>query len=608
MKRCTISYIIGAAKTKEKNVMAMDAIAVRAVAAEIDEGIAGGKIEKIYQPERDEVMLTIRTKDGAKRLVISANSANPRIYLTQFAKENPSEPPMFCMLMRKHLTGGRIVKVGQVGFERIIDIEIEARSELGDNVTKHLMCEIMGKNSNIMLTDAAGKITDAVKHVDMTVSRERNVFPGLTYTLPPAADRRNPLEMTSGDFLEELNAAGEGKTIDKALVARVGGISPLAAREAAFRAIGQADIKMGEMSGEEKEKTAEEFEKMFARVRNGDFSPSVIYKTGEDRPADFAAIEIKQFGGGFAVVKKASVCEAMEAFYRERDVAERMRSRSYALMKTVNAHIERMRKKIVILSDTLADAKEREKYRVAGDIVTANLYRMKNGDKELRAVNFYDEEQREIVIKLDEAKSPAKNAQMYYKKYAKAKNAETEAAKQIEQASAELEYLESVANEIERAKTPSELEEITGELAAAGLIKRAEKGKKAAKKPKISAPEEYEYMGYTIYSGKNNLQNDYLTMKTGRANDLWLHTKNIPGSHVLVKYQGEAFPNEVINAAAIAAATNSKGAAAPKVDVDYCPVSHVRKPNGAKAGMVIYEGYNTASVVPDAKFCAEIRK
>lgn len=586
--------------------MPLDASAVRAAVFEIKDNIIGGKIEKIYQPERDEILLVIKTKKGAKRLVASANSANPRIYITSFTKENPENPPMFCMLMRKHLTGGKITDVSQRGFERIADIEVETRNEMGDIVKKHILCEIMGKNSNIMLLDESEKIIDAVKHVDITVSRVRNVFPGLMYRLPPDPGRQNPLSMTEEDFYAVLTEAGEGKAIDKALTGAIGGISPLVAREAAFRATGEAAPKIGEMSDIDKQKTAAALYEIFGKVREGDFYPCVIYKDGEKKPLDFAAVEITQYKEGFCVVKKNGMCSAMEDYYAERDAAERMRSHSYALMKSVSGNLERIRKKKVLLTQTIRDAAERDKYKIAGDIITANLYRMEQGDNHLTAVNYYDPEQKEITIKLNEAMSPSKNAQQYYKKYSKAKTAEVEAKKQLRLALEEEEYLESVALETERAQTPSELDEIRRELIGAGIIKVHDKKKKEKKAP-VSAPVEYHFEGYTIYSGKNNVQNDYLTMKMGRANDLWLHTKNIPGSHVLVKYKGEDFPNSVIETAAVIAATNSKGASSPKVDVDYCPVSHVRKPNGAKAGMVVYEGYSTASVAPDEELCNRLR-
>lgn len=587
--------------------MPLDASAIRCAAYEIEKILLGGRIEKIYQPERDEIVLAIKTPQGNFRLVISANSANPRLYITDTVKENPQEPPMFCMLMRKHFSSGRIVGIKSVDFERITDIEIEGRNEMGDSVKKHLMCEIMGKNSNIVLVNEDGKIIDAIKHVDLTVSRVRNVFPGLSYQLPPDSERKNPLEMTKEDFYELLLSIPEGKSIDKALTATIAGISPLMAREALYKAIGRCDMVLGEMSNEDKKKCAASLEKMFEKIKNYEFEVTLLYKKGDTKPFDFAVYPVEQYKGDFVCEKVEGICAALEMFYSKRDAAERMRSRSYALTKTVSVQLERIRKKIALLHTTLSECEKKEDYRICGDIITANLYCIKKGDTSLCAINYYDEEQREITIALDEKKSPSQNAQMYYKKYQKAKVAEIEAAKQIEKAMEEAEYLESVLVHIEMAQTPSALDEIKEELVACGVIKSTITKKKAAKKVKMSPPDEYLYLGYTIFSGRNNVQNDYLTLKVGRANDLWLHTKNIPGCHVLVKSQGEEFPKKVIEAAAIIAATNSKGKASSKVEVDYCPVSHVKKPNGAKAGMVIYEGYSTAVVSPDEEFCESIR-
>ena len=588
--------------------MPLDASAVRCAAYEIDKMLQGGRIEKIYQPEKDEIVLSVKTPSGNYRLVISANSANPRLYITTTVKENPQEPPMFCMLMRKHISSGRILRVTSVDFERITDIEIEARNEMGDSVKKHLFCEIMGKNSNIILVNDEGKIVDSIKHVDLSVSRVRNVFPGLTYQLPPDNERKNPLLLTKEDFYEIIATSPEGRSIDKALTAALSGISPLMAREALYCATGKSGALMGELSHEDKEKCALCLWEMFEKIKNYDFQVTILYKKGEPKPFDFAVYPVTQYGDEVALEPAESMCHALEMFYSKRDAAERMRSRSYALTKTVTLQLERIRKKISLLHTTLTESEKKEEWRIAGDIVTANLYMINKGDKSLTAVNYYDEELKEITIALDEKKSPGQNAQMYYKKYQKAKVAQVEAAKQIKKANDEAEYLESVLAGIELAKTPSALDEIKEELVDAGIIKSTFTKKKGAKKVKITPPEEYTYMDYTIYSGRNNIQNDYLTLKMSRANDLWLHTKNIPGCHVLVKNKGEEIPKKVIEAAAVIAATNSKGRASSKVEVDYCPVSHVKKPNGAKAGMVIYEGYSTAVVTPDEDFCESIQK
>lgn len=586
--------------------MPLDASAVRCAAYEINEKLSGGRIEKIYQPEKDEVVFVVKNTGKTYRVVISANSQNPRIYITGEAKENPAEPPMFCMLMRKHILSGRITGVESVDFERVAVIKILSRNEMGDAVEKRVMCEIMGKNSNIILTDENGKIIDSVKHVDITVSRLRNVFPGLTYHLPPDGERKNPLCMTKEDFYECLLSAPEGKTVDKALTASIMGFSPLMCREALFQSCGKANAVMGELTAREKELLAQKLFEMTDRVKNNEFESVVLYKNGENAPMDFAVFDITQYGEGYYTKKCADISEAMEEFYKKRDAAERMRSRSYSLMKNVSNRLDKTVKKITLLYETLKDAEEKDKYRIGGDLITANLHRIDKGDKSLTAVNYYDESCGEIVIALDERLSPSANAQSYYKKYRKAKIAEVEAKKQIEKAKEEQEYLESVLHEIEEAKSPRELDDIKEELVNSGIVKQAVGKKKQKRKTDVS-PTEYFYKGYTIYAGKNNVQNDYLTLKIGRANDLWLHTKLIPGSHVLIKHAGEDIPTEVIEAAAIIAATNSKGKKSPKVDVDYCPVSHVKKPNGAKAGMVVYEGYNTASVAPDEDFCERLK-
>lgn len=587
--------------------MPLDATAVRCAAYEINENLAGGRIEKIYQPERDEIVLIVKNNKSTNRLVISANSQNPRIYLTREVKENPSEPPMFCMLMRKHILSGKIISVESVGFERVCKINVLSRNEMGDAVEKHIMCEIMGKNSNIILVDENEKIIDSVKHVDLTVSRVRNVFPGLAYRLPPDADRKNPLDLTKSEIEDCITLFGEGKSVEKAMTASMMGLSPLLCREAAYRAIGKCNLSVGEMKKSEQESVAAELFTMMQKIKDNDFDAVVLYKDGDATPMDFAAFEITQYGEGYTTNKRESISEAMEEFYQKRDSAERMRSRSYALMKNMTSRLEKIRKKLTLLHTTLQDASKKEKYRVAGDIITANLYRMKQGDKILTAVNYYDEACGEIEIELNEALSPSKNAQAYYKKYQKAKVAEVEAAKQIEKAEIEADYFESVIHEIEEAKTPSELDDIKEELTAGGVLKTTF-AKKKQKRKVNTAPVEYLYKGYKIYAGRNNIQNDYLTLKIGRANDLWLHTKTIPGSHVLIKNSGEDFPPEVIEAAAVIAATNSKGKKSPKVEVDYCPVSHVKKPNGAKSGMVVYEGYSTAVVNPDEAFCEKLLK
>lgn len=584
--------------------MPLDAVALRAQVNELQE-LIGYKIDKIQQPERDMIVLLLRGQTGSARLLLSANSANPRINLTESRFENPQSPPMFCMLLRKHLSGGRITAVRQLGFERIVDIEIESYTELDDLTPKHLLCEIMGRNSNLIFLGEEMKIIDSIKHVDLTVSSVRNILPGLKYILPPDSGRLDPMEATAADYLKALEAAEDGVPADKAITSAVGGISPLLARECLFSACGDGNLVVGEMTPNIRQKTAVALEKLFDRVREGDFEPCVILK--EDGSAgDFAPFEVRQYGGRVQVRKMPSMNAATEEYYALRDRDARMKNHSAAITKILNNSLSRAVKKLSLLKNDLKASMDREKYRIYGDLLTANIHLVNKGDKSVTVVNYYDENQGELTIPLDITKSPSQNAKNFYNKYRKAKNTELYAREQIGVTEKEIEYLESVLLSVENARTPSELAEVKAELENEGYIK-SEAGKKA-RRPQPSKPMELEYMGYTILIGRNNVQNDYLTLKMGRSRDLWLHTKNIPGSHTLIKYMGEDFPDEVITAAASLAAWFSKGKNSPKVEVDYCPVSHVKKPNGAKAGMVIYEGYNTALVEPGKELAEKIGK
>lgn len=574
--------------------MPLDAIALRAQVNELQD-LTGYKIDKIQQPERDMIVLVLRSAGGAKRLLISANSANPRINLTESRFENPPSPPMFCMLLRKHLSGGKVTAVRQLGFERIIDIEIESYTELGDLTPKHLLCEIMGRNSNLIFLDGEMKIIDSVKHVDLTVSSVRNVLPGLKYIMPPDTGRLDPMVTFADGFFKVLEAAEDGVPADRAITSGVGGISPLIARECVFDACGDGNLAIGEMTSNMKQKTAVALEKLFDRVRSGNFEPCLIIRE-DGAAADFAPFEIRQYGGRMTLRPMPTMNDAVEEFYRLRDRDARMKNHSAAITKVLNNSLSRTSKKLALLENDLKASLDREKFRIYGDLLTANIHLVNKGDKSVTVVNYYDDDQREITIPLDITKSPSQNAKNFYSKYRKAKNTELYAKEQIEAAKTEIEYLESVLLSVENAHSPSELGEIKAELENEGYI-RAESGKKP-RRPAPSRPMEFEFGGYTVLVGRNNVQNDYLTLKIGRSRDLWLHTKNIPGSHVLVKYQGEDFPPDVITAAASLAAWFSKGRNSSKVQVDYCPVSHVKKPGGAKAGMVIYEGYSTALVEP----------
>lgn len=587
--------------------MPLDAVALGAIAYELNTLLEGGRIEKIHQPERDELLLIIKSKSGQKKLVLSASSSNARVHLTEESKENPAVPPMFCMLLRKHLTGGRIESIERLGFERVIDIAVSCRNELGDITNRHLICETMGRNSNIIFLDENRKIIDSVKHIDLTVSSLRNILPGLKYMMPPENGRLNPLTATEEDYAEVLKNAPEGRDAARAIVDGVSGISPLLAGECVFRACKSANPYVGELSETDIIKIAEELHKLFQASVDNKFAPCVLYSADGKKVMDFAPFLINQYENGTKAVMTATVNEAACEFYFMRDLNARMNDKSSAVTKVVANNLKRAEKKLDILQKELKEAGNREYLRICGDLITANIYKINKGDTRLIAQNFYDNG-KEIEIALDNRLSPSQNATRYYTKYKKAKNTELYATEQINITVKEIEYLESVLYSISNAQTTQHLSEIRAELVAGGYI-RSEKNKGKKEKNSLTGnPMEFEYNGYTIYVGRNNAQNDLLTLKMSRSNDLWLHTKNIAGSHTLVKYKGENFPDDVIEVAASIAAFYSKGKNAPYVDVDYCPVSHVKKPNGAKAGMVIYEGYSTAHIKPDGELANKLKK
>ena len=588
--------------------MPLDAVALGAIACELDSSLAGAKIEKIHQPERDEILLLLKGNSGSKKLVLSASSANARMHLVEEGKENPLTPPMFCMLLRKHLTGGRIESIKRLGFERVVDVEISCRNELGDLTVRHLICEAMGRNSNIIFLDENRRIIDSVKHIDLTVSSVRNILPGLIYMMPPDSGRLNPESATQEDYIRLLSTSPEGREADRAITDGVMGISPLLSGECVYRACGNRKLVVGELTQKDIEKIAYELFIMFKAAENNNFRPCVIYSPDKKKVIDFAPFEIKQYESGARIVFAESINKAACEFYFTRDMNARMNDRSYAITKVITNNLKRAEKKLNILQGELKEAENREFLRICGDLITANLYRIKKGDKKLIAQNFYDENASEIEINLDVKLSPSQNATRYYTKYKKAKNTEIYATEQLELTVKEITYLESVLYSLSNAQTPQHLAEIRSELVSYGYIKGDSGRNKKEKAPIAGKPYEFEYKGYTIYVGRNNIQNDILTLRMSRSRDLWLHTKNIPGSHTLVKYMGEDFPDDVIEVAASISAFYSKGKNSPYVEVDYCPVSHVKKPNGAKAGMVIYERYNTAFVKPDGELAQKLMK
>lgn len=573
--------------------MAFDASAVRCLVNELREKLINGRIDKIHQPEKDEITLNIRTLTESNKLVISASSAHPRAHLTGVSKKNPITAPLFCMLLRKHIGGGKITAIEQAGFERIIKISIESYDELGDLTTKYLIAEIMGRHSNIILTDSNMKIIDCIKHIDFTISSVRELLPGLQYVSPPPQSKTDLIDIreTVGiDFSSPV------QTADKAVLSAVAGISPLTAREIVYSAFGRTDIRCAELTDNGRNKILYETVRLAKTVRENNFSPCIIVNTSSGKLMDFSVTPVKQYEGMADIHVFSSVSELLDTFYKTRDMHERMRQKSADLVKLLTNNIERISKKLVILNKTLENSRDKEKHKIYGDLLTANLHNITQGQAEIEAENYY--EGGTVKIALSPTLTPSQNAQRYYKKYNKAKTAEVEAQKQIENASYDLEYLESTLTAVQNADTEADLNAVRAELIAEGYLARKVSPKR--QKQAISKPMHFiSCDGFDIYTGKSNSQNDYITTRLANSSDLWFHTKGIHGSHTIIKLGiNKDVPKTTITEAAQIAAYYSKARESSQVPVDFTQIKNVKKPNGAKPGMVIYDSYNTIYVTP----------
>lgn len=577
--------------------MSFDGFVTRCVAQELKQTIQGGKIDRVYQPEKDEIILSIRTHEGNFRLLLSASASNPRIHLTSIKRENPMTPPMLCMLMRKHLCGGVITAISQMGFDRIIRLDIETRDELGDICTRSVICEIMGRHSNIILTDGNNKIMDSAKHIDFTVSAVRQILPGFIYENPPAQDKLAADEVTSPMLMNAVEALSDDALLDKFLVSYFMGMSPLLSREIIYGFCGNTKLFKGEAD------CAAFVIYVIDYIKNlytNIFTPSLVIDKTEKRPVAFSCVRLSQYEDGAEVTNYSSISEVIDAYYEKRSRREHMNRRSAALQKLIANNIERCEKKLVLHRENLEKSKERDKYKIYGDLITANIYRIKYGMSSIAVENYYSEQGEQIDIPLKEDISPAQNAQRYYKKYTKAKTTEQYAVEQIQIAQDEKFYLESVSEALENAETPAELDEIKVELAGGGYIPKI--GGKNKKTQSKSEPLKFiSTDGYEILVGRNNRQNDELTLRTAYSTDIWFHTKNIPGSHTIVRTRGTGeAPDTTLMQAAKIAAYYSKAKNSSQVPVDYTAIKNVKKPNGAKPGMVIYDHYNTVYVLPEA--------
>lgn len=586
--------------------MALDGVAINALSKELNKKLSGGRIDKIHQPETGEIIIHIRCAGENLRLLLCANPSFPRVHLTSSTKENPTSPPMFCMLLRKHLGGGKILSVYQKDFERIIYFDIESNDEMGFKSVKHLIVEIMGKHSNIILTDESGKITDSIYHVDMTISSVRNVLPGLMYELPPNQGKINPLRDSADDIFSRLD--GSDTQLKSQLMNTYSGISPLVAGEIVYLSTGSADTLGSDINADVRKRVAQCFFYFLSKIKENKFSPTVLINRESKKMLDVCATDITLYESLADREKYDTMSEALDAFYIKKAANESMRQKSADLLKFVSNNIERCRKKLQIQNETLQKASEREKYKIYGDLITANIYQIQKGVEGVKLINFYSENGEEVFIPLQNDLTPAQNAQRYYKKYTKEKTAEEETIKQKEINEKELYYLESVLVSIENAESSAELVEIRDELIGEGYLKnkgRIKKGKKEVITPLHFVSGD----GYDIYVGKNNRQNDYVTFKIGRSTDLWFHTKGIHGSHAIIKTtDAETVPDNTYIEAATLAAYYSRGRQGENIPVDYTELKNVKKPSGAKPGMVIYVNYNTIYVTPTEEITKKLTK
>ena len=568
-----------------------------ALAGELRDALVGGKVDKLYQPARDEAVLHMRAGKENVRLLLSASPAHPRAQLTKVPRENPETPPMFCMLLRKHFTGARLLELSQPSMERLLDFRFEALDELGDRVERRLVLECIGRKSNLIMLDGAGRITDCMRRADGDLSAKRPVMPGLFYAPPEPTGRLDPSAMPAEELRSFVLAnAPEGDGQDKWLLDTFNGLSPLIARELAFQGEGA------------REGLAQRLEQLMDRVRAGDFTPTVLVRDG--KPIDFTFQAVLQYGPSVELKRYPTFSALLDDFYEQKEAQERVRQRGQDFIRSVTQARNRTAKKIANQEADLARTADRDKLRRYGDILTTNFYQMAKGQSVLRAQDYYDPDCPEIDIPLDPLLTPQQNAAKYYKEYKKAQKAEEMLTLQLEKNRAELDYLDSVLQMITLSEGDRDLQEIRQELMDNGYLKQHKRKMTAKGRQKLVRSKPMEFTssaGLTILVGKNNSQNDRLTLKDADKRDLWLHAQKLHGSHVILKTVGAQPDEQSLTEAAMLAAWFSQGRESGQVPVDYTPVKVVKKPAGAKPGYVIYNTYQTLYVTPSEELVRTLR-
>ena len=583
--------------------MPFDAGFLSALTEELRPTVVGSKIDKVQMPARDTVILQIRGAGGNGKLLLSLSPNSPRLHLTEQSLENPPQPPMFCMLLRKHLVGGRIADLRQPPMERMVELTVDCTDELGEPVQKRLVLELMGRNSNLILLGQDGRILDCLRRVDFEMSEKRQVLPGLFYHEPPGQDKENPATATEESIAERLlNLQGQCR-FDKWLLDTYGGLSPLVCRELSHDLLGSVEVELGELSPETRTAVAKGLYQRFQTLLQ---DPQPVLLSRDDRPTDFSFRPIRQYGEYMQMQTCPSFSQLLDSFYARRDHADRMRQKTQTLQKTITNLRDRTRRKLEIQRKELTATYDRERLRQLGDIVTANLHAIRRGQTVLEATDFYDPDMKQIEISLSPQLSPQQNAGKFYKDYTRAKTAEKMLTEQIYKGEQELDYLSSILHELSQAETEKDVQEIRQELLQGGYIRNTDKKKPMKTQP--SRPMEFiSSDGYLIRVGRNNRQNDELTLKQSAKGDLWLHVQKLHGSHVVISCSGVRPPDTTVTEAAKLAAWYSQARESQNVPVDVTPVKQVKKPAGGKPGMVIYHEYHTVYVTPEEELLQRLK-
>ncbi|OPX86780.1 MAG: hypothetical protein A4E53_02812 [Pelotomaculum sp. PtaB.Bin104] len=580
--------------------MPFDGLVLAAITKELEEKLAGGRIDRIHQPAKDDIVLVVHRPGFRGRLLLSAHAQSARVHLTHATRENPATAPIFCMVLRKHLEGGRIISVRQPGLERMLVIQVESRDELGRHSPKHLISEIMGKHSNIILVEPASNvIVDGIKRYSHAVSRHREVLPGQIYIPPPSQKKYNPLLLDEEEFRRLCFEAPLDTSLLELLQGRFEGLSKVTCREIIYRANLAPDVLLDHCGEYELRSLWELFHKIIALTRDGRFEPCLTC-SNKGKALDFAAIKLTHTG---LATKHGEMTDLVDQFYWEREQEVIITKGQNQVLTVLKKEMSRLGKKLDLYLNSLKATAEAEKLKLYGELLTANLYRLEHGQTEACLENYYDLGEQTLTIPLDRHRSPSENAQLYFKKYIKAKNTRSALEPRITAARDEILYLEGVKTALEQAASISELGEIKQELTEQGYLKSPPPvpGGKKKKKERLT-PKPLSFLssdGMQIFVGKNNKQNDYLTLKLAQDNDLWLHTKDIHGAHVIVRTEGKEISTTTLAEAARLAAFFSKGRNSTSVPVDYTLKKHVSKPNGARPGMVIYRQQKTIMAVPD---------